>query len=117
MAVPSEYDKDNKSDLEEAIEFLNENLTDITPSKEFEKDVRAAGISIATFRRAKKELKIRPSRSDGKWYLKPTDAMRKIQIEQGAQTPDSDAQGEKVEHLEHLKQNQHVTEHKNEHLT
>lgn len=92
----STEEQEGKSALDEAKEFLFENLTDMTPSKDIENDAKQLGISLITFRRARKDLGIQPKKSEGKWYLAPTENMRNVQAQK--MNEEQDAQGDQDDH-------------------
>ena len=71
-AENTDGNNDEKTIVNDAVEFLQSTLADgQLPSKEVEKEAKAAGISVATFRRAKKQLKVRSVKSamQGCWML------------------------------------------------
>lgn len=82
LAVPTDNDRDNKSELDEAKEFIIENLTDITPSNDFMSDAKQLGLSKRTMERARKDLGVKPKKSDGKWYLIPSEKIKQMQDRQ-----------------------------------
>lgn len=72
LAAPTNKDEENVSAVDEAKEFIIEYLTDVTPSVEFMKDAKQAGISERTMKRARKALKVKAKKYEGKWYLYPS---------------------------------------------
>ena len=72
QAENTDGNNDEKTIIDDAVEFL-QNMLAIgqVPSKEVEAEAKAAGISVATFRRAKKRLKVKSVKStmQGCWML------------------------------------------------
>jgi hypothetical protein len=124
LIEPSENDKENISALDKAKEFIVEYLTDITPSDEFMKDAMQAGISKRTMIRARDELGVEAKKSDGKWYLRPGEKIRRMrhilygesleekQECQAHLSERQDVQGGKLGTLGTLDKNQRLTGHK-----
>lgn len=111
LSVPSEYEKDNKSELDDAIEFIIENLTEITPSNDFMNDAKQLGISKRTMERARKELGVKPKKSDGKWYLCPSEKIRQMQDRQQGDQERQGCQRVKLGDVGGLDKNQQVIQH------
>ena len=72
QAENTDGNNDEKTVIDDAVEFLQNALANgEVPSKEVEADAKAAGISIATLRRARKQLKVKSVKSamQGCWML------------------------------------------------
>ena len=72
QAENTDGNNDEKTIIDDAVEFLQNTLASgQLPSKEVEAEAKAAGISVATFRRAKKQLKVKSVKSamQGCWML------------------------------------------------
>ena len=55
-----------------------ENLSDISPSRDFFQDAKQAGIAEKTLRRAIKDFGVKSKKSDGKWYLMPSEKIKQM---------------------------------------
>jgi len=94
------------SALDEAVEFLNDALASgQVLSKELEKEARAAGVSIATLRRARARLNVKASKSAmmGGWVLELPKSLTKSEDAQ-------DCQPERLERLERLRQDNTIND-------
>ena len=97
-AENTDGDNDEKTIIDDAVEFLENALASgWLPSKEVEAEAKAAGISVATLRRAKKQLKVKSVKSamQGCWMLE----LRRCSSNTEDAHPNSVSTFDQVEHL------------------